>query len=104
MEDHSLDGIAVGRDDKTNTIVFYSPVTRSYYRPPAFRLDEHRLPITNFPKHIKYGGGLTCGLMRNHDDPVPEPFPPGNRVTLPIVDAPAHGIIQNIPMIGSPLL
>ena len=104
MEDHSLDGIAVGRDDKTNTIVSYSPVTRSYYRPPAFRLDEHRLPITNFPKHIRYDGGLTCGLMRNNNDPVPEPFPPGTRVTLSINDAPVRGTIQNIPMIGPTLV
>ena len=36
MEDHSFDSIAVGRDDKTKTIVFYNPITRSYYRPPAF--------------------------------------------------------------------
>ena len=33
MEDHSLDGIAVGCDDRTHTITFYSPQTCSYYRP-----------------------------------------------------------------------
>ena len=35
-EDQSLDGIAAGRDDKTNTILFYNPLTNSYYQPPAF--------------------------------------------------------------------
>jgi len=48
-EDQTLYGIAVGRDDKSNTIVFYNPLTKSYYRPPAFRLDEGHLPVTNFP-------------------------------------------------------
>ena len=77
MEDRSLDGIAVGRDDRTHTITFYNPQTRSYYRPPAFRLDEGRLLITTFPNNIKYNSGLTCGLMQNRTDPVAEPFPPG---------------------------
>jgi len=51
-EDQTLDGIAVGRDDKLNTIIFYNPLTKSYYHSPAFRLDEGRLPVTNFPKSI----------------------------------------------------
>ena len=32
-EDQALDGIAVGRDEQTNTIIFYNPLTKSYYRP-----------------------------------------------------------------------
>ena len=75
-EDQSLDGIAVSRDDRINTIVFYNPLTKSYYRPPAFRLDEGRFPATNFPS-MKYDGGLTCGLYRDHTDPIPESFLPG---------------------------
>ena len=51
-EDQTLYGIALGRDDKSNTIIFYNPLTRSYYRSPAFQLDEGRLPVTNFPKSI----------------------------------------------------
>ncbi|KAL7523063.1 hypothetical protein ACHAWF_000973, partial [Thalassiosira exigua] len=108
FEDHSLDGIAVGRDAKTNTIIFYNPVTRSYYRPQAFRLDEGRLPVTNFPKSIKYDGGLTCGLLRNRTDPVPEPFPPGTRVLLQNVeggaDDTAKGTIQSVPLLTSSLV
>ena len=30
-QDQSLDGIAVGRDDMSNTIVFYNPITKQYY-------------------------------------------------------------------------
>ena len=63
-EDQSLDGIAVGHDDRSNTIVFYNPIVRSYYRPPAFKLDEGHLPATNFPSYIKYDGGLTWSLQK----------------------------------------
>ena len=77
MEDHLLDGIAVGRDDKTNTIVFYNTLTSSYYCPPAFHLGEGHLPTTIFPNNIRYNDGFTCGLMRNCTDSVLEPFPPG---------------------------
>ena len=97
-QDQSLDGIAVGRDDKTNTVLFYNPQTRSYYRPPAFKLDEGRLPVTNFPQHVRYDGGLTCGFMRNRTDPVPEPFPPGTRVTITRGDSRLRGTIQRVPL------
>jgi hypothetical protein len=75
----TLDGIAMGRDEQSNTILFYNPLTKQYYRPPVFKLDEGRLPITNFPKSIKL---LTCGPIRNRTDPAPEPFPPGTKVTI----------------------
>ena len=103
-EDQALDGIAVGRDDRTNTIVFYNPLTKSYYRPPAFKLDEGRLPVTNFPKSIKYDGGLTCGLFRNRTDPTPEPFPPGTRVNVEHNGSTVRGTIQNVPLISSSLV
>ena len=77
LQAHTLDGIAVGRDDRSNSIIFYNPITSSYYRPPAFRIDEPRLPITNFHNSLIFDGGLTCGLLRNKTDPIHEPFPPG---------------------------
>ena len=99
---HTLDGIAVGRDDRSNTVVFYNPITKRYYHPPAFKLDEARLPVTSFPKSIRYDGGLTCGLLRNKSDPTPEPFPPGMHVHVQLSDdlesPPQKGTIQNIPL------
>ena len=98
---HMLDGIAVGRDDRSNTIVFYNPITKRYYRPPAFKLDESRLPVTSFPNSVAYDGGLTCGLLRNRTDPTPEPFPPGMRVIVqlqPDDDATHKGTVQNVPL------
>ena len=34
LQAHTLDGIAVGRDDRSNSIIFYNTITSSYYRPP----------------------------------------------------------------------
>ena len=48
LQSHTLDVITVGRDDRFNYITFYNPISSSYYRSPAFRLNESRLPITNF--------------------------------------------------------
>ena len=91
MQAHTLDGIAVGRDDNTNYIIFYNPITSSYYRPPAFRLDESILPITNFPNSLRFYGGLTCGLIRNKTYPIHEPFPPGTRVSIHHNNTPIGG-------------
>lgn len=98
----TLDGIAVGRDDRSNTIIFYNPISKSYYRPPAYKLDESRLPITNFPKSIKFDGGLTCGLLRYRSQPIHEPFPPGTRVSIQQQDALVRGTIQNVPLPFTP--
>ena len=100
----TLDGIAVGHDSATNTITFYNPLTRQYYRPQAFKLDESRLPITMYPKSIHYDGGLTCGLLRHNTDPVPEPFPPGTRVTIQQESQPVRGTIANVPITTSPIV
>ena len=100
----TIAGIAVGRDPTTNTITFYSPVTRQYYRPPAFKLDESRLPVTMFPQHIHYDGGLTCGRLRHNTDPTPEPFPPGTRVTLNRDGISSKGTIQNVPIFSFPIV
>ena len=94
----TLDGITVGRDACSNTILFYNPVSKSYYHPPAFSLDESCPPITNYPKSIKFDGGLTCGLLRYHTDLINEPFPPGTRVTIKKSGSPVRGTTQNAPL------
>ena len=48
MQAHTLYGIEVGRDYRSKCIIFYNPITSSYYRSPDFRLDESILPISNF--------------------------------------------------------
>ena len=103
-EDHSPDGIAVGRDNTSITVVFYNPLTRSYHRPPAFRLDMDHLPVTNFPQSVHYDGSLICGLFCNRTNPSLEPFPPGTRVIISQDNILVRGRIQNIPMPQPPLV
>jgi hypothetical protein len=93
----SLAGIAVGRDDSSNTILFYNPLTKSYYRPQAFSLDESRLPLAHWLTCLRPDGSMTCSLLRHNTDPVPEPFPPGTRITLNQNDKTVHGTIAHVP-------
>jgi hypothetical protein len=104
IQEMSLDGIAVGRDAQTNTILFYNPLTKSYYRPQAWTLDETRLPISHWPSHIKYDGSLHCGRYHHRTDPLPEPFPPGTRVVLSRNGKDMKGTVSNIPILSHPLL
>jgi hypothetical protein len=104
LEAQTLAGIAIGRDDKANTIRFYNPLTKAYYSPPVFKLDEGRLPASHFPNQITFDGSLVCGLQSNNTDPSLEPFPPGTRVNVLINGHTKRGTIQNIPMPSSPAL
>ena len=104
LKTHTIDGIGVGRYYRSNSIIFYNPITSSYYRPPDFRLDESRLPITNFPNSLRFDGGLTCSLLRNNTDPIHWPFSPCNRVSIQHNDAPARGTIKNVPIPVLPIL
>ena len=104
LQVHTLDGIAVVQDDRSNSIIFYKPITSSYYRPPYFWLNESRLPITNFPNYLRFDGGLVCGLLGNNTDPIHDPFPPGTCVSIHHKDIPSHGTIKNIPIPLSPIL
>jgi hypothetical protein len=97
-QSHSMDGIAVGRDDQSNTILFYSPITKKYYSPPVFKLEQSHLPVMLYPKNIRYDGGFVCGPLRNRTDPVTEPFPPGTRVFVTNNDTKLKGTIQNVPL------
>ena len=88
LQAHTLDEIAVDRDDRSNSIIFYNPITSSYCSPPDFWLDESRLPITDFQNSLRFDGGLTCSLLRNKTNPIHEPFPPGTHVSIQHDDAP----------------
>ena len=104
LQSHTLDGIDVGRDDRSNSIIFYNPIISSYCRPPSLRLNESRLPIIIFPNYIRFEGGLTCGLLINKTNPIHEPFPPGTRVSIHHKYILTCGTINNIPIPLSPIL
>jgi hypothetical protein len=98
MQAQTMDGIAVSWDELSNTFLFYNPVNKQYYRPPISKLDESHLPITTFPKSIRFDGGLTCGLLQHKTDPVPEPFPPGTRISITQDGKVLKGTISNVPL------
>eukprot|EP00804_Cyclotella_cryptica_P030371 CCRYP_011900-RA/>CCRYP_011900-RA protein AED:0.20 eAED:-0.11 QI:0/0/0/1/1/1/3/0/1923 len=83
----SLAGIAVGRDDTSNTILFYNPVTRSYYRPQAFTLDEARLPLAQWPGLIIPDDVPIKGTITN----IPTPS------TSPLLQTAAHTSDSSLP-------
>ena len=88
--------------------LFYNPTTSSYYHPPAFRLYESRIPITNFHNSLRFGCGSTCVLLKNKTDPIHDPFPPGTRVSIQHQNSLVRGTIpksqfqcqqlQNLPL------
>jgi hypothetical protein len=98
MQPQTLMGIAIGCDDQSNTILFYNLLTKQYYCPPIYKLDESRLPISCFPKSVCFDGGLTCGLVRNRTDLVTEYFPPGTRITIQHEAVQCKGTISNVPL------
>ena len=103
-EAQTLAGNAVTRDEQSNTIKFYNALTKSHYSPPAFKLDEGRLPASHFPNRITFDSGLVCGLRLNNTDPAPEPFPPGTHVSILLNGTTKRDKIKNIPLPPSPVL
>jgi hypothetical protein len=101
-QSQTMDGIAVGRDNQSNTIMFYNPITKKYYSPPIFKLDQSHLLVMLYPKHIRFNGGFVCGPLRNRTDPVAAPFPPGTRVFVNNGKDRVKGTIQNVPLPFSP--
>ena len=97
-ESQTMHGIAIGRDEQTNTITFYNPMTRKYYSPPIFKLDNSTFPNAIYPRLVRYDGGFLCGPLCNSTDPVVEPFPPGTRVNIKHNDELVRGTIQNVPL------
>ena len=77
-QSQSMAGIAIGRDHKSNAMLFYNPTNKKYYTPGDYKLDSSRLPHSVFPE-IQYDGGLFCTLLRDQNR-LPEPYAPGLRV------------------------
>ena len=97
----TLEGIAVGRSTTSNAMIFYNPATCQYYEPDSYKFDHIRLPSTVWPKDIVYDGGIFADLYRGNNPHVPEPFPPGTRVSVTPTDGSTtlmHGTVSTIPL------
>ncbi len=96
----TMEGIAVGRSNTSNAMVFYNPTTKQYYEPDTYKLDPSRLPSTAFPKEISYDGGIFAELYRDSNPNIPEPFPPGTSVLVCLHGGSraSEATITNIPL------
>ena len=55
-------------------------------------------PSLTFLIYFRFDGGLTCGLLRNKNNPIHEPFSPGTSVSIQHDGTLACGTIKNIPI------
>ena len=96
----TMEGIAIGRSETSNAMIFYNPITKNYYEPDTYKLDPSRLPSTTWPNTITYDGGIFADLYRDANPNIPEPFPPGTRVLICLHGAstPSEGTVTNIPL------
>ncbi|KAL7425595.1 LOW QUALITY PROTEIN: hypothetical protein ACHAXH_000396, partial [Discostella pseudostelligera] len=96
----TIEGIAIGRSDTSNAMLFYNPTTKQYYEPDTYKLDPSRFPSSVWPQSIQYDSGIFADLYRDANPHVPEPFPPGTRVMVCLHGSahPSEGTITNIPL------
>ena len=69
-------GIAIGRSDFTNGMVFWDPDTSKFSTSADYKLDASRTLTSPFP-HLKYDGGINPSLDSGR---AREAFPPGSAV------------------------
>jgi hypothetical protein len=100
FQSHTLDGIAIGRSETSNAMIFYNPKTKRYYKPDSYKLDPSRLPSSVWPQDIQYDGGIFADLYRDNNPNVPEPYPPGTCVLVCNKDSASStpGTITDIPI------
>ena len=62
----TMQGIAVGRDNKTNGMLFYNPINQRTYSSGSFKLDSSLHTPTRFG--LQYDGGIFFNLKRGQRD------------------------------------
>ena len=68
FESQGLLGIALGRSEFTNGMVFYNPTMDSFCTSADYILDKRRLVGEVFP-NLQYDGGLTTSVISNSSSP-----------------------------------
>jgi hypothetical protein len=79
FEAESRPGIALGRSDYTNGIVFYNPATHSFSVSSDYTMDSHKDIRTHFPRVIYDGGFDELSLLSQRAREV-SPYAPGESV------------------------
>jgi len=101
-ESKSMSGIAIGRDRKSDGLIFYCPHTKQMYTSGDYKLDEGRNTPNTFNLH--YEGGIFVGLYDSSQNTSQvEPFPQGTSVVWPLKDANNNTINMRGTVISVPL-
>ena len=79
FETETLPGIALGRSDYTNGIVFYNPSTHQFTVSADYTLDAGRAVRTLFPR-VVYDGGFDAVSLHSRRENVLNTYPAGTTV------------------------
>jgi hypothetical protein len=94
---HSSVGIALGRSNHTNGMIFWDPVTQRMNVSADYKLDSTAAIGTHFPNVI-YDGQISPMVLRGGKHSTKEPFPPGTEVQVRIDDEYYQGTIFSVPV------
>lgn len=101
-ESKSMSGIAIGRDRKSDGLLFYCPHTKHIYTSSDYKLDEGRNTPNTF--NLQYEGGIFVGLYDSCPNTSQvEPYPQGTSVVWPLQDANKRIIHMRGTVISVPL-
>jgi len=101
-ESKSMSGIAIGRDRKSDGLLFYCPHTKLIYTSSDYKLDEGRNTPNTF--NLQYEGGIFVGLYDSCPNTSQvEPYPQGTSVVWPLQDANKRIIHMRGTVISVPL-
>ena len=70
FDSQGLIGIALGRSEFTNGMIFYNPILDSFSTSADYKLDCNRTIAEVFPS-IRYDGGLTTSVLSANRDDTP---------------------------------
>jgi hypothetical protein len=79
FESKASTGVALGRNDNTNGLVFWNPTLQRFCVSADCKLDADRSLANAFPD-IRHNGGLNVRLHSNPQKSDVEPFPIGAEV------------------------
>ena len=75
----SRPGIALGRSDYTNGLIFYNPLNKTFAVSADYTLDEGKA-VRSYFERIVYDGGFDAKSLHSRSRQHAEPLPPGSNV------------------------
>jgi hypothetical protein len=94
---HSSVGIAIGRSNHTNGMIFWDPITQRMNVLADYKLDSTAAIGTHFPTVI-YDGQISPMVLRGGKNSTKEPFPPGSNVQVEQDNEYYPGTIHSVPI------